>query len=163
MPGLAFEWDPNKEEANRRKHDVGFAEASTVFGDPLSITIPDPDHARSEERFVIIGRSSTNKLLIVVHTVREARIRLISARVRQSMKDATTKKPRSKRTTVEMKAEYDFSSGVRGKYADLYRRGVNVIVLEPELAEAFPDSKSVNDALRGLLAIATRAHQGKRV
>jgi hypothetical protein len=80
MQGLAFEWDPKKEAANRRKHDVGFAEASSVFGDPLSITIPDPGHARSEERFVIIGKSSTNKLLIVVHTVREARVRLISAR-----------------------------------------------------------------------------------
>jgi uncharacterized DUF497 family protein len=52
MQGLAFEWDPKKEAANRRKHDVGFAEASTVFGDPLSITIPDPDHVRSEEWFV---------------------------------------------------------------------------------------------------------------
>lgn len=61
-----------------------------------------------------------------------------------------------------MRAEYDFSGGVRGRYADLYRRGVNVVLLEPELAEAFPDSKSVNDALRGLLAIATRANQGKR-
>jgi hypothetical protein len=61
-----------------------------------------------------------------------------------------------------MKAEYDFSGGVRGKYADLYRQGVNVVLLEPELTEAFPDSKSVNDALRGLLAIATRANQGKR-
>jgi hypothetical protein len=61
-----------------------------------------------------------------------------------------------------MRAEYDFSGGVRGKYADRYHRGVNVVLLEPELAEAFPDSKSVNDALRGLLAIATRAKQGKR-
>jgi len=78
------------------------------------------------------------------------------------MKGATTKKPRSKRTSVEMRTEYDFSGGVRGKYADQYRRGVNVVLLEPELVEAFPDSKSVNDALRGLLAIATRANQGKR-
>jgi hypothetical protein len=61
-----------------------------------------------------------------------------------------------------MRTEYDFSGGVRGKYADQYRRGVNVVLLEPELVEAFPDSKSVNDALRGLFAIATRANQGKR-
>jgi hypothetical protein len=51
-----------------------------------------------------------------------------------------------------MRPKCDFSGGVRGKYADLYRRGANVVLLEPELAEAFPDSKSVNDALRGLLA-----------
>lgn len=50
-----------------------------------------------------------------------------------------------------MRAEYDFSSGVRGKYVDLYRKGTNVVILEPEIAEAFPDSKSVNDALRSLL------------
>jgi uncharacterized DUF497 family protein len=80
MQGLAFEWDPKKEAENRRKHDLGFAEASTVFGDPLSVTIPDPDHAGSEERFVIIGTSRSRKLLVVVHPVRGTRIRLISAR-----------------------------------------------------------------------------------
>ena len=59
---------------------MGFAEASTVFDDPLSITIPDPEHGIGEERFVIIGTSSQRSLLIVVHTMRGERIRLISAR-----------------------------------------------------------------------------------
>jgi hypothetical protein len=77
------------------------------------------------------------------------------------MKDANTKKVRSKPTAVEMRPEYDFSGGVRGKYADQYRRGTNVVLLEPELAKAFPDSKSVNDALRSLLSIATRARTRK--
>ena len=80
MYGIAFEWDPGKDSAHRRKHGVGFVEASTVFGDPLSITIPDPDHAEDEERFVIVGMSGQRSLLIVVHTIREERIRLISAR-----------------------------------------------------------------------------------
>jgi len=80
MSGIVFEWDRRKEAANRRKHGVGFAEASTVFDDPLSITIPDPDHVIDEERLVIIGMSSTRSLLIVVHTIRGERIRLISAR-----------------------------------------------------------------------------------
>jgi hypothetical protein len=71
------------------------------------------------------------------------------------MKDAATKKRPSKRPTAEMWPEYDFSGGVRGKYVDRYRRGTNVVLLDPELLEAFPDSKSVNDALRSLLAIAT--------
>ncbi len=61
-----------------------------------------------------------------------------------------------------MRAEYDFSGGVRGKYVDQNRRGVTVVLLEPEVAQAFPDSKSVNDALRALLAIATRAGHSKR-
>lgn len=72
------------------------------------------------------------------------------------------KKPPCKRRTREMRAEYDFSGGVRGKYVDRYRRGINVVLLDPELAEAFPDSKSVNDALRALVAIATRAESRKR-
>jgi len=68
----------------------------------------------------------------------------------------------SKRRSSEMRAEYDFSDGVRGKYVDRYRRGTNVVLLDPELAEAFPDSKSVNDALRALVAIAARAETRKR-
>jgi uncharacterized DUF497 family protein len=80
MPGVAFEWDPRKERANRRKHKIGFADASTVFGDPISITIPDPDCIAGEERFLIIGMSREHKLMVVVHTMRGVRIRLISAR-----------------------------------------------------------------------------------
>ncbi len=72
------------------------------------------------------------------------------------------KKPQSKRISQEMRAEYDFSRGVRGKYADRYRQGTNVVLLDPEVAEAFPDSKSVNDALRELLTIATRKRLRKR-
>ena len=56
-----------------------------------------------------------------------------------------------------MRAQYDFSNGVRGKYAAGYNRGTDVVLLDPELAAAFPDSKAVNDALRSLLAIAKRA------
>ncbi len=80
MDGILFEWDRRKEKANLRKHGVGFAEASIVFGDPLSITIPDLYHAAVEERFIIIGMSNRRRLLIVVHTVRGQQIRLISAR-----------------------------------------------------------------------------------
>ena len=61
-----------------------------------------------------------------------------------------------------MRAEYGFSGGVRGKYVDQYRRGTNVELLDLEVAEAFPDSKSVNDALRAILAVATRAERRKR-
>jgi hypothetical protein len=60
-----------------------------------------------------------------------------------------------------MRPEYDFSGGVRGKYTEAYRKGANVVLLDPEVAAAFPDSASVNQALRGLLAIAARAKTGK--
>jgi hypothetical protein len=78
------------------------------------------------------------------------------------MKNEIMKKPPVKRKTPEMRAEYDFSRGVRGKYAAQYRRGTNVVLLDSELSEAFPDSKSVNDALRALLAIANRTESRKR-
>jgi hypothetical protein len=61
-----------------------------------------------------------------------------------------------------MRAAYDLSGGARGKYVDRYRQGTNVALLDPELAEAFPDSKPVNDALRALVAIAARAETRKR-
>ncbi len=56
MP-IRFEWDPRKERRNRQKHGIAFDEASTVFADTLSITIPDPDHSDDEERWVTIGLS----------------------------------------------------------------------------------------------------------
>jgi uncharacterized DUF497 family protein len=77
---MDFEWDPAKDETNRRKHGVSFDEASTVFGDPLAVTISDPDHSENEGRFLTTGRSATDRLIIVAHTDRGARIRLISAR-----------------------------------------------------------------------------------
>ncbi|MGA2737903.1 MAG: BrnT family toxin [Bryobacteraceae bacterium] len=58
MYGIAFEWDPKKDSANQRKHSVGFTEATAVFDDPLSVTIPDPEESIDEERFVIIGMSA---------------------------------------------------------------------------------------------------------
>lgn len=56
----------------------------------------------------------------------------------------------------DMREEYDFSGGVRGKHADRYARGSNVIVLDPDVAEVFPDSKAVNEALRLLAKLAGR-------
>ena len=72
------------------------------------------------------------------------------------------KKTPSQPAQPDVRPEYDFSGGVRGKYADKYRRGTNVVLIDPELAEVFPDSKSVNDALRAIAAIATRTEARKR-
>jgi len=77
---IKFEWDKRKARQNLRKHRVDFAEASTVFGDTLSITIPDPDHSEDEERCVTIGLSNRQRLLVVIHTEDEETIRIISAR-----------------------------------------------------------------------------------
>jgi hypothetical protein len=77
---MEFEWDPKKADHNLRKHGIDFTEASTVFADPLSITYPDPDHSLYEDRYIIIGLSARNRLLIVAHTDREEGTRIISAR-----------------------------------------------------------------------------------
>lgn len=77
---MHFEWDPAKAARNSSKHGVSFDEASTVFGDPLAGTIVDPRHSGDEPRFVTIGLSMGRRLIIVAHTERGDRIRIISAR-----------------------------------------------------------------------------------
>jgi len=64
---------------------------------------------------------------------------------------------RAAKATDELRAEYDFASmtgGVRGKYAERYRQGVNIVKLDDDISSYFPDAKSVNDALRSLIRIA---------
>ena len=80
MVGYIFEWDAEKAESNRRKHRVTFDEAATVFGDPLSLLMPDPDHSVHEQRYVLLGISNRRRLLVVAHAERPPRTRLISAR-----------------------------------------------------------------------------------
>jgi uncharacterized DUF497 family protein len=75
-----FEWDPDKEAANRRRHGVSFDEAKTAFSDPLAVTMPDPDHSANETRFLLLGTSNHGRLLLVAHTDRGQRVRIISAR-----------------------------------------------------------------------------------
>jgi uncharacterized DUF497 family protein len=77
---MEFEWDSVKAESNETKHGVSFLESATVFGDVLSLTFPDPDHSDEEDRFITIGMSHRQRLLIVSHTNREERLRIISAR-----------------------------------------------------------------------------------
>jgi uncharacterized DUF497 family protein len=78
---MEFEWDPDKAAANEKKHGVTFLEAATIFGDALAITFADPDHSVNEQRYLTFGLSRFGRLLIVSHTDREGRIRIISARV----------------------------------------------------------------------------------
>lgn len=77
---VQFAWDSDKAVANVQKHGVTFAEAQTVFGDPLSLTFPDPDHSVGEARWIDIGRSVQGRLLVVVYTERMDQIWIISSR-----------------------------------------------------------------------------------
>ena len=78
--GYIFDWDWKKAESNARKHGVTFDEASTVFGDPLGLLMPDPDHSLNEERYLVLGMSNRQRLLVVAFAERPPRTRLISAR-----------------------------------------------------------------------------------
>jgi uncharacterized DUF497 family protein len=80
MP-MNFEWDPAKAASNLEKHSVSFEVAATAFGDPLGITIGDPDHSEDEDRFILIGQASAGILVVVAHTDRDGTIRIISARM----------------------------------------------------------------------------------
>lgn len=78
---MEFEWDDAKAGANLRKHGVDFAEAATVFADPLAAIFPDPDHSDEEVHEILVGHSESNRVLIVSFTERGDNIRIISARV----------------------------------------------------------------------------------
>ena len=78
--GYRFEWDGKKAATNLRKHRVSFDEAITVFGDPLNVLLPDPDHSATEKRYVLLGTSNRHRLLVVAFAERPPRTRLISAR-----------------------------------------------------------------------------------
>jgi uncharacterized protein len=86
---MKFEWDQNKAVSNLSKHGVSFDEAMTVFDDPLYVDFFDPDHSYNEHRYIIIGLSLNNRLLLVAYTEIEDAIRLISAReaTRRERKD----------------------------------------------------------------------------
>lgn len=78
---LQFDWDTNKAAKNLKKHPgISFDEATTVFNDPMFITFVDHEHSVDEERYITIGLSEHGRLLMVAHTDKEERIRIISAR-----------------------------------------------------------------------------------
>ena len=82
MEGIRFEWDENKNIANRKKHNISFEEAQTAFYDDNALLIDDPDHSEEEERFILLGFSHRANLLVVCHCYRQSEsvIRIISAR-----------------------------------------------------------------------------------
>ena len=78
---MRFEWHSRKERSNLLRHGVTFEEAVSVFYDPLSATVPDPDHSEAESRYITIGHSESGRMLFVCHTSRHGSERIISARL----------------------------------------------------------------------------------
>src|SRR5438477_13094885 len=108
MP-LSFEWDETKAKSNLAKHGVSFegaTRASTVFGDPLSLTIPDPAHSQRERRAIVLGHSHERKLLVVVHTERGIIFALSAPGAQAGVKRRAMKKATDSAAEPEMRAEY---------------------------------------------------------
>lgn len=81
---MEYEWDAEKDRINRERRGISFAEASTVFLDPLASTVFDDRHSEEEFRFRTIGYTTRGRLIIVAHTDRGERVRIISARAATS-------------------------------------------------------------------------------
>lgn len=77
---MEFEWDPKKAKSNLRKHRVSFYEAATAFNDILSFTFEDEAHSDVELRYATLGMSYQGRILVVAHTMRGEKVRIISAR-----------------------------------------------------------------------------------
>lgn len=77
---MEFEWDPAKDQHNQAKHLVSLDEAASAFGDPFAVTINDPDHSTEENRLLTTGYSNRQRLIIVAHTRRTERVRIMNAR-----------------------------------------------------------------------------------
>lgn len=151
---MEFEWDPDKAAANVKKHRVEFSEAMTVFGDPLELTISDPDHADSEFRF-LTSACQPAAVCLSWRTLSVRAGRGSSTHARRRARNESNMNPQP--ISDEMRPKYDFSDGVRGKHLEAYRAGTNVVFLDPDVAEVFTDSAAVNQALRQLVKLA-RTH-----
>jgi uncharacterized DUF497 family protein len=151
MP-LTFEWDPRKARSNLAKHGVGFEEASTVFGDPLSADDSRPRPFAHRRTSCDDGCRFYREIGSLSFTRSETIISASLARDVPADENAgVVKKKSNKSADKQMRKEYDFSQGVRGKYARRYAQGTNVVVLEPDVAKVFPNSKVVNVSLRKII------------
>jgi uncharacterized DUF497 family protein len=156
MP-LEFEWDLRKARSNLVKHGVAFEEASTIFGDSLSLTILIRNiRTWNGATSQWVQRLTANCSLSFIQT--EAIISASSAQDARADENVSfMKKGSNKSARKPMRDEYDFSQGERGKYARRYAQGANVVALEPDVAKVFSDSKSVNVSLRRIIRKQTPA------
>ncbi len=153
-----FAWDPKKDRDNHAKHGVSFTEALTIFADPLSLTKQDPDHSWFEHRYLTLGLSQAYRILVVAHSDQGGVIRIISARPANRRE---RKQLEVGGWIAEMRSEYDFSDGVRGKYADRFSTDCVFVQLDSDVAAAFPDPEVINETLRALIPQAERRRKAQ--
>jgi uncharacterized DUF497 family protein len=159
MQSTFFEWDDRKAELNLAKHGITFHQACAVFRDPLALTFPDEDHSVDEEREITFGCLSFDMVLVVSHTRRDERIRIISARrANRAERDNFHMRQPPDRIHDELnddvRPHYDFdpSKGARGKYYNAVRKTVLMVPIEEDIARYFSTAEAVNAALRTFIA-----------
>jgi uncharacterized DUF497 family protein len=149
-----FEWDDEKAEWNLIKHGVPFDKAVFVFNDPLAVTFPDLDHSDEEDREITFGSIAFNQVLVVSHTTREERIRIISARHATKAERRRFMNKNSDEIRDELRPEYDFdfNKGVRGKYYTP-KNGYTVLMrIDLDVLRHFETAEQINEGLRTLIA-----------
>ena len=154
MRSARFEWDDDKAEWNLIKHGVPFDKAVFVFNDPLAVTFPDLDHSDEEDREITFGSIAFNQVLVVSHTTREERIRIISARHATKAERRRFMNKNSDEIRDELRPEYDFdfNKGVRGKYYTP-KNGYTVLMrIDLDVLRHFETAEQINDGLRTLIA-----------
>lgn len=159
MQSEQFEWDDAKAAYNIEKHGVSFEQTASVFFDSLARTFPDPGHSTGEEREITIGSTFWDDILVVVHTTRGDRTRIISARRAtraekrnfMSDKDHIIRDQGFEEDDIRPEYDFDWSKGVVGKYYP-GRRDVIHVTLDADVAQHFSTAHSVNAALRQLIA-----------
>ena len=156
MQSDRFEWDDDKAEFNIMKHGVRFEKAVAVFADPFAVTFPDLDHSEDEQREITYGSTLFNEVLVVSHTTREDRTRIISARqaTKAERRNYMNKKTDEIRDADDLRPEYDFdfTKGVRGKYYTPKNTTTVLMRIDPDISRHFQTAEQLNTALRTLIA-----------
>lgn len=156
MQSDRFEWDDHKAESNLIKHGVRFEKATLIFDDFFSVTFPDLDHQDEENREITYGSTLFNEVLVVSHTTREDRIRIISARhaTKAERRRYMSKKSDEIRDEDDLRPEYDFDNtkGVRGKYYNPKNSTTVLMRVDLDVMHYFSTPEQLNEGLRTLIA-----------
>jgi uncharacterized DUF497 family protein len=147
-----FEWSDDKAALNLEKHGVPFTTAREIFDDPFVASMSDPDHSEGEHRFLSVGNTRRGRTLIVAHTPRGARTRIIQARQATPAERRRFMNQKFDEMKDEMRPEYDFTGAVRGMFYTGRSRTTVMVSLDEDVQKCFSTSKEVNDALRMLIA-----------
>jgi uncharacterized DUF497 family protein len=156
MTNIEVEWDLPKAAKNLRRHQVSFDEAATLFEDPVFITAIDEEHSLDDERYITsVCQNAADCWSSRISIVRAA-YALSAPVARRGKRRIFMRKPINP-DDYELRDEYDFSKTIilpKGRYAPHRRAGKNVVVLAPDVEQAFPTDESVNAALRLVMQIA---------